>query len=90
MQINTMKIKPSMNTSLNKQLVLSHLCFFCRLLAVDIQIFKVYIKKKNKYRASLLAQWIRTYLLMQETRVQSLVQEDSTCRGVTKLMGHNF
>ena len=64
--------------------------FFCRLLAVDIRIFKVYIKKKNKYRASLLAQWIRTYLLMQETRVQSLVQEDSTCRGVTKLMGHNF
>ena len=48
MQINTMKIKPSMNTSLNKQLVLSHLCFFCRLLAVDIQIFKVYIKKKKQ------------------------------------------
>ena len=45
MQINTMKIKPSMNTSLNKQLVLSHLCFFVGYLQWIYEFLK-YIKKK--------------------------------------------
>ena len=33
---------------------------------------------------------IRICLPMQGTRVQSLVQEASTCRGATKPMYHNF
>ena len=32
----------------------------------------------------LVVQWLRTRLQMQGTQVQSLVQEDSTCRGATK------
>ena len=37
-----------------------------------------------------MAQWIRIHLLTQETQVQSLVQEDSTCHRATKPVGHNF
>ena len=33
---------------------------------------------------SLVVQWIRIYLLLQATRVQSLVQEDFTCPGAAK------
>ena len=36
-------------------------------------------------RTSLVVQWIRTRLPMQGIWVQSLVQEDSTCHGATKL-----
>ena len=37
----------------------------------------------------LVVQWIRIQLLMQGTQVQSLIQEDPTCRGrVTKPVGH--
>ena len=39
---------------------------------------------------SLVAQWLRVCLPMQGTRVRSLVQEDSTCHGVTKPMCHNY
>ena len=35
---------------------------------------------------SLIVQWLRICLPMQEMWVQSLVQEDSTCHGVTRLM----
>ena len=35
-------------------------------------------------QTSLVAQQLRICLPMQKTRVQSLVQEDSTCRGATK------
>ena len=38
----------------------------------------------------LMAQWIRTFLLMQRTQVQSLVQEDTTCHGTTKPVHHNY
>ena len=34
--------------------------------------------------ASLVAQWLRIHLPMQETRDPALVQEDPTCRGATK------
>ena len=34
--------------------------------------------------------WLRIRLPMQGTRVQSLVQEDPTCRGSTKPMCHNY
>ena len=40
--------------------------------------------------ASLVAQWMKIHLPMQETQVQSLVQEDPTCLGATKPMYHNL
>ena len=39
---------------------------------------------------SLVAQWLRIHLPMQGTRVRALVWEDSTCRGATKPMRHNY
>ena len=41
-------------------------------------------------RASLVAQWLRIRLLMQETWVRSLVWEDPTCCRVTKPMCRNY
>ena len=35
-------------------------------------------------RAFLVVQWLRIHLAMQKTRVQSLVQENSTCHRRTK------
>ena len=35
-------------------------------------------------------QWLRIRLSMQETWVQALVPEDTTCRGATKPMHHNY
>ena len=35
--------------------------------------------KKRIFRTSLVVQWLRTCLPIQESRVRSLVQEDSTC-----------
>ena len=40
-------------------------------------------------RASLVAQWLRIRMPMQGTRVQTLVQEDPTCRGAAKLVRDN-
>ena len=50
------------------------------------------VKMPNKceLRASLVAQWLRIRLPMQETQVQALVQEDPTCHGATKPMRHNY
>ena len=39
---------------------------------------------------SLMVQWWRTWLPMQETQAQSLVWGDSTCRGATKPMSCNY
>ena len=39
---------------------------------------------------SLVAQWIRIHLPVQETQVRSLLQEDSTCCRATKPMHHNY
>ena len=39
--------------------------------------------------ASLVAQWLRVHLPLQEARVQSLVWEDLTCRRATKPVRHN-
>ena len=44
----------------------------------------------RKIRASLVAQWLRICLLMQETRVRALVWEDPTCRGATRPVSHNY
>ena len=45
---------------------------------------------KTLSRASLVVQWIRIRLPVQGIQVQSLVQEDPTCRGATKPMCHNY
>ena len=37
-----------------------------------------------------MVQWLRIHLPVQGTWVQSLVQEDSMCCRVTKLMLHNY
>ena len=39
--------------------------------------------------ASLVVQWLRIPLLMQETRVSSLAQKDPTCRRATKPKHHS-
>ena len=46
--------------------------------------------KKYKYVTSLVAQWLRICLPMKGTQVQSLVQEDPTCRGAAKPVRHNY
>ena len=46
--------------------------------------------KKWAEGASLVAQWLRIHLPMQETWVRALVQEDPTCRGATKPVHHNY
>ena len=48
----------------------------------------IYILKMKSFWASLVAQWLRIRLPMQGTQVQSLVQEDPTCRGATEPMCH--
>ena len=40
--------------------------------------------------ASLVAQGLRIRLPVQGTQVRSLVREDPTCRGATKLLRHNY
>ena len=39
---------------------------------------------------SLVVQWLRIRLPMQGTQVRALVREDSTCRGATKPVHHNY
>ncbi|KAJ8798063.1 hypothetical protein J1605_016946 [Eschrichtius robustus] len=39
---------------------------------------------------SLVAQWLRIRLPTQGTRVRALVREDTTCRGATKPVRHNY
>ena len=46
--------------------------------------------KKVREGASLVAQWLRICLPMQDTRVRALVREDPTCRGATKPVRHNY
>ena len=58
-----------------------------------IVIFKIPFKKlalKVKFRASLVAQWLRICLPMRGTRVRALVWEESTCRGATGPVSHNY
>ena len=47
------------------------------------------LQLKPNAGASLVAQWLRTCLPMQGTRVRALVQEDPTCRGATEPVRHN-
>ena len=46
--------------------------------------------RNRRYWASLVAQWYRVQLPMQETWVQSLISEAPTCCGTTKPMCHNY
>ena len=45
---------------------------------------------KRYWRTSLVVQWLRIRLPMQETQVQSLVWEDHTCHGATKPVSHSY
>ena len=44
---------------------------------------------KNLPKTSLVAQWLRICLLMQETRVRALVWEDPTCHGAAGPVSHS-
>ena len=46
--------------------------------------------KKSITGTSLVAQWLRICLPMQETRVRSLVWEDPACHRATKPVCHNY
>ena len=46
--------------------------------------------KDRTVRTSLVAQWLRIRLPMQETQVRALVWEDPTSRGATKPVCHNY
>ena len=50
----------------------------------------IHHSKKVPSRTSLVVQWLRIHLPMQETQVQSLLQESSSCLGKTKPMCHNY
>ena len=45
---------------------------------------------KNRWRTSLVVQWLGICLPMQGTQVPFLVWEDPTCRGTTKPTCHNY
>ena len=57
-----------------------------------VQCKCIFFLKYSKFagRTSLVVQWLRIRLPMQETPVWSLVGEDSTWWGATKLMNHNY
>ena len=48
------------------------------------------LKSAGGRGASLVVQWLRIHLLMQETQVRSLVWEDRTCRGAAKPVLHDL
>ena len=49
----------------------------------------IIIYHNGKHWASLVAQWLRICLLMQETRVRALVWEDPTCHGAAGPVSHS-
>ena len=51
---------------------------------------QMFFLKKGRHRASLVVQWLRIRLPMQETQVRALVREDPTCRGATKPVGPDY
>ena len=54
------------------------------------QSFSLLCLENERSWASLVVQWFRIYLPMQETWVWSLVREDPTCFGATKPMHHSY
>ena len=63
--------------------------FFKGMLMVKLQKSQTRIKKQS-YRASLVAKWLRIHLPMQGTWVRALVREDPTRHRATKPAGHNY
>ena len=61
-------------------------CWFC----IDL-LFKPQSRSvERKCWASLVVQWLRIHLSVQETQVQSLVWEDPTCCGAAKPVPQNY
>ena len=48
------------------------------------------VEDKSESETFLVAQWLRTYLPMQGTRVRPLVREDSTCHRAIKPVHHHY
>ena len=48
------------------------------------------LSRESTTGTSLMAHLLRIRLLMQGTRVRTLVREDPTCRGATKPVSHNY
>ena len=46
--------------------------------------------KRRHVQVPLVIQWLRIHLPMQETWVQSLLQEDRTCRRATKPVHRSY
>ena len=74
------KVQPSLRTRMLKQ------CF---------KNFSVHMHYLDSYSnvdsgTSLVAQWLRICLPIEGTLVGSLVGEDPTCRGATKVVHHNY
>ena len=67
----------------------SSLSYFQMAKNTEMLLTKKYYKKQ-RLGTSLVAQWLRIQLPVQETWVRSLVQEDPTCRGTAKPVSHNY
>ena len=55
----------------------------------SVSVQQAYLRVSWK-GTSVVAQWLRTHLPMQGTRVRALIWEDPTCRGATKPVHHNY
>ena len=55
-----------------------------------VQHVKNLTTRKKLNWASLVVQWLRIHLSMQETRVRALVREDPTCHGATMPVHHSY
>ena len=56
---------------------------------VNYTSVRLFFKKLKGRRTSLVAQWIRIRLPMQETWIPSLVRKDSACLGATEPACHS-
>ena len=68
-------------TLLNSEVIFAGKC--------EVDHFEVEALRTRPY-TSLVVQWLRILLLMHETWIQSLVQEDPTSIGATKHVCHNY
>ena len=75
----------------SQHFVLSDLNIFADLMngLTDFGYKIIILAIKNPCGASLVAQWLRICLLMQETRVRALVWEDPTCHGAAGPVSHS-
>ena len=81
--------------SLNNSCNFDDVCFFTCLWSPisyhsDIHGVEFFTSLKTEDRASLVAQWLRFCLPMQETWVRAVVWEDPTCCGTVKPVHHNY